>query len=159
MPNFAMPNLDALLTTLSYEWLLIAGRAVMLAGALMLFAWAFARWRRQVATDTQRVFEQLDLLQGQLHELTSTLGAVAARVEQFAEKAAAEAEMPASPVHKGYENAIRLAQRGGNADEIVNACGLARHEAELLVRLHGKEQAGGTETVPAATRKHLSIVA
>ena len=36
--------------------------------------------------------------------------------------------------------AIRLARTGAQAEEIAAACGLARHEADLVVRLHAKDR-------------------
>jgi len=40
------------------------------------------------------------------------------------------------PGQQTYGHAIRLAQRGANVDELIANCGLARGEAELLLRLH-----------------------
>src|SRR3569623_2317190 len=40
------------------------------------------------------------------------------------------------PAQQTYGHAIRLAQRGADVDELVAQCGLARGEAELLLRLH-----------------------
>src|SRR3569832_597096 len=40
------------------------------------------------------------------------------------------------PAQQTYWHAIRLAQRGADVDELVAHCGLARGEAELLLRLH-----------------------
>lgn len=40
------------------------------------------------------------------------------------------------PDQRSYGHAIRLAQRGADVDELISNCGLARGEAELLLRLH-----------------------
>lgn len=40
------------------------------------------------------------------------------------------------PAQQAYGHAIRLAQRGADIDELIASCGLARGEAELLMRLH-----------------------
>ena len=40
------------------------------------------------------------------------------------------------PLEQTYSHAIRLAQKGVNVNELVESCGLARGEAELLLRGH-----------------------
>ena len=40
------------------------------------------------------------------------------------------------PLEQTYAHAIRLAQKGVNVNELVESCGLARGEAELLLRIH-----------------------
>jgi hypothetical protein len=42
--------------------------------------------------------------------------------------------------------AARLARNGADADELVANCGITRHEAELLVRLHGANRGGEVAT-------------
>lgn len=44
------------------------------------------------------------------------------------------------PAQQSYGHAIRLAQRGADVDELISNCGLARGEAELLLRLHSVEK-------------------
>jgi hypothetical protein len=58
--------MSQLITSPSLELLLIAGRAVALVLGLLTFAWAFRHWRRAAMRDTQRVFEQLDLVRSEL---------------------------------------------------------------------------------------------
>ena len=40
------------------------------------------------------------------------------------------------PMQQTYAHAIRLAQRGADVNDLVENCGLARGEAELLLRVH-----------------------
>ena len=40
------------------------------------------------------------------------------------------------PLEQTYAHAIRLAQKGVDVNELVESCGLARGEAELLLRVH-----------------------
>jgi hypothetical protein len=40
------------------------------------------------------------------------------------------------PMEQTYAHAIRLAQKGADISELVESCGLARGEAELLLRVH-----------------------
>ena len=58
--------MSQLFTLPSLELLLIGGRAVGLLAGLLIFAWAFRHWRRASMRDTQRVFEQLDLVRSEL---------------------------------------------------------------------------------------------
>ena len=44
------------------------------------------------------------------------------------------------PIEQTYSHAIRLAQKGVAVDELVENCGLARGEAELLLRVHRAQQ-------------------
>lgn len=44
------------------------------------------------------------------------------------------------PMEQTYAHAIRLAQKGANINELVENCGLARGEAELLLRVHHVQQ-------------------
>jgi hypothetical protein len=40
------------------------------------------------------------------------------------------------PFEQTYAHAIRLAQKGADIEQLVEECGLARGEAELLLRIH-----------------------
>lgn len=155
----------------SLELLLIACRAVALVGAICVLGWSFSRWRRSMARDTQRVFEQLDLIQGELHGLAESVTVIAGRLEALNDKITTSAQM--APVQgtsgpRAYESAIRLAQRGLLSEDLIAQCGLSRHEADLLVRLHGRNeentrtQADGTGvgevTDVAPPRKRLAVV-
>jgi hypothetical protein len=44
------------------------------------------------------------------------------------------------PIQQTYAHAIRLAQKGAGVDDLVENCGLAQGEAELLMRLHRVER-------------------
>jgi Protein of unknown function (DUF2802) len=166
IPVLSIPQLPF---PVSLELLLIAGRAVALVGALCVFAWGFSRWRQSMARDTQRVFEQLDLIHGELHGLAEAAAVIASRLDALNDKVAMNMQL--APVQgtsgqRAYENAIRLAQRGVSPDDLVSQCGLSRHEADLLVRLHGRSDersrsqaeersADDGATVP---RKRLAVV-
>lgn len=160
MPTWTLPfSFEQLPFPVSLELLLIAGRAAALVGALLVFAWAFSRWKKTQERDTQRVFEQLDLIQGELHALTEAMNTLGTRLAGLDEKVATQSELTSVQAARprGYENAIRLAQQGATIDEIVTGCGLARHEVELLVRLHGKSTP--TEGAASPARAKLSVVA
>jgi len=46
-----------------------------------------------------------------------------------------------SPVNQPYEQAIRMAQTGATVEEIVQACGLSKSEAELVTMMHRLDKA------------------
>ena len=43
------------------------------------------------------------------------------------------------PVEQTYAHAIRLAQKGADVKQLIENCGLARGEAELLLRVHNTQ--------------------
>lgn len=45
------------------------------------------------------------------------------------------------PGMQNYNQAIDMVQRGADVDEVMRRCGLLREEAELLIRLHGNNEA------------------
>jgi hypothetical protein len=48
------------------------------------------------------------------------------------------------PMEQTYAHAIRLAQKGVGVNDLVENCGLARGEAELLLRIHRVQQETAT---------------
>lgn len=140
----------------SLELILIGGRAVLLLLAFAGFAWAFRRWRKAAERDTQRVFEQLDLILGELREVASRIDAqpvqpsAPAGVDAAARFAIAP---PAGP--RGYEVAVRLAKNGASREELISSCGISRHEADLLLRLHGAKR-GESQTSEAKAEEQSS---
>jgi hypothetical protein len=138
----------------SLELLLIAGRAVALVLGLLIFAWAFRHWRRAASRDTQRVFEQLDLVRSELLIMKEVMHHSAHRTDTVpANRGAAHYTMPATHntsrllatpngAARGYETAARMARNGAGKDELIRSCGTTSHEAELLVKLHGQRRTG-----------------
>jgi hypothetical protein len=125
------------------EWQFFAARAALLAIALLLFAFAFGRWRRAGRRDMQELFAQLQESRGQTHslaelaqQLASQIAALQTRIEdrQLLQAAAAGGSQ------RGYELALKLASHGADPADIVSATGVTRHEAQLLSRLHNPER-------------------
>lgn len=110
---------------------------VLLAAALGMVAWQMRSLRQATALDTQRVFEQLDLIRGELLMLSDRLDVMQTTRPPAVERpVTAPAPMSAGPGPRGYEVAARLARSGATCDELMSGCGLSRHEAELLLRIH-----------------------
>jgi hypothetical protein len=124
----------------SLEIVLIAGRALLLIGAFWVFALAFIRWRRADEKNAQRLYAQLDRAFAEVRSLHETIAVMNGRLELLAERSNADARLaPAGAIgaQRGYDLAARLAKNGSPIDDLISSCGLTRHEAELLTRLHG----------------------
>jgi hypothetical protein len=123
----------------SLETVLIAVRAVMLIGAFWVFALAFTRWRRADERDSQRLHVQLERAFAEMRSLHETVSVMSARMEAMSERA--ETDSRRAPVggtgaQRGYDLAMRMAKNGSAVEDLVSSCGITRHEAELLTRLH-----------------------
>jgi hypothetical protein len=158
---------------LSFELVLIAGRAIVLLVSLLILAAAFVHWRRDAARDSLRMFEQLDLIRLELLLLTERMGSqaqVATTAKQHASDSPRISTTSGTSSSRGYELAARLARGGATCEELIRSCGLSRHEAELLLRLHTADTAhikvdkhpvdnkGDKPPVGEERRAHLSIV-
>src|SRR3989304_3069374 len=53
------------------------------------------------------------------------------------------------PANRAYHQAIRLIRNGADIDEVMDACGLVRTEAELLIMLHRGDK-GNPKIPPSA---------
>jgi uncharacterized protein DUF2802 len=126
----------------SLETILIAIRGMVLIGAIWVFAMAFSRWRRSDERATQALHAQLERAFTELRSLHETVSVMSARLESFGERAEVEPKMspPATlSAQRGYDVATRLAKQGATVEDLVANCGITRHEAELLNRLHGSK--------------------
>jgi len=124
----------------SLETVLIALRGAALIGALWVFGLAFTRWRRADERQAQCVSAQLERAFVEMRSLHETVSVMSARIEALSERADADSRLaPASAAgaQRGYDLAARLARNGAGVEELVASCGITRHEAELLSRLHG----------------------
>ncbi len=127
----------------SLATILIAGRAAMLIGAFWVFALAFIRWRRADERDAQRLHAQLERSFAEMRSLHETMSVMSARLEAVSERVESESRLApagAAGSQRGYDLATRLARNGAGVEELVASCGVTRHEAELLSRLHGMKR-------------------
>lgn len=124
----------------SLETVLIAIRGMVLIGAIWVFAMAFTRWRKNDERATQALHAQLERAFTELRSLHETVSVMSARLDAFTERAEVEPKLPATlSAQRGYDVATRLAKQGASVEDLVSNCGITRHEAELLTRLHGSK--------------------
>lgn len=126
----------------SLEVVLIAGRALLLLGAFWIFALAFIRWRRADDLNVSNLHLMVERTFAEVRSLHETISVMNARIESLSERAEMDARL--APVssgspQRGYDIATRLARNGADVSEIVANCGVTRHEAELLLRVHGAQ--------------------
>jgi len=134
----------------SLDTVLIVLRGALLIGAFWVFALAFTRWRRADERDAQRLHAQLERTFAELRSLHETVSVMSARIEAMGERV--ESEPRIAPVSvpngsRGYDLAARLAKNGADIEQLVATCGVTRHEAELLTRLHGAQKREATPAV------------
>jgi hypothetical protein len=133
----------------SLDLVLIVLRGLLLIGAVCVFALAFIRWRRADEQNTLRLQQQFERAFAEIRSLHETVTVMSARIEAMSERAEVGTRLaPASVAapQRGYDMATRLAKNGADADELMSNCGITRHEAELLVRLHGANRSGDVAT-------------
>jgi hypothetical protein len=133
----------------SLETVLIIGRATLLIGALWIFALAFIRWRRADERATAALHAQLERAFTELRSLHETVSVMSARLDSLSERSEIDSRLAPASSQRGYDVAQRLAKNGASIEQLVDNCGITRHEAELLLRLHGPR---GRETAPAAAQ-------
>jgi hypothetical protein len=121
---------------------LIVLRGAMLIGAFWVFALAFTRWRRADERDSLVLQAKFDQAFAELRSLHETVAVMNARIEAMSERAETDSRR-APPVsvltggaQRGYDLAMRMAKNGATVEDLVSNCGITRHEAELLSRLH-----------------------
>jgi hypothetical protein len=127
----------------SIDTVLIVLRGALLVGAFWVFALAFTRWRRADERDAQRLHAQLERAFAELRSLHESVSVMSARIEAMGERVDAEARIAPVSVasaSRGYDLAARLAKNGADIEQLVATCGVTRHEAELLTRLHGAQR-------------------
>lgn len=119
------------------QWQFFAGRAAMLALALLAFAWGFGRWRRAGQRDMHQVLTELQESRGETRTLSELARQLADQVAALESRLDDRSTLQqASGGQRGYELALQMARHGAARDEIVSATGVTRHEAQLLARLH-----------------------
>jgi len=115
------------------EWILLAARMALLAVTLLCFALAFNSWRKTGRRDMQSVIAETRALTELTQRLAAQVAVMQGRIEDRRELAA----VSVGSSQRGYDLALQMARNGLAPQEIANASGVARNEAQLLARLHG----------------------
>ena len=151
----------------SLETIMMIGRAALLLGAFWIFALAFSRWRRADERQMRHLCGELQRTFAEVRSLHETMAVMNARMESLSERAESDSRLaPAGAVssQRGYDLAARLVKNGADVEELVASCGITRHEAELLSRLHltkntrPKLETPAPAPQPAAGRKRGSLL-
>jgi hypothetical protein len=138
--------MSQVLSASSVELLLIAGRGIALLAGFFTLAWAFSQWRKAAISDTQRVFDQLDLVRADLLIMKESMNHSTHRNDRYQnDRYQDEPRLPpvssAMSNARGYEIAVRMARTGAHKEELMRSCGITSHEAELLIKLHRRSHA------------------
>ena len=123
----------------SLETIMLVGRGAFIFAAFWIFALAFTRWRRAEERRMQHLCNEMQRTFAEIRSLHETIAVMSARIDSLSERSEAEPRLaPAAAVgaQRGYDLAARLAKNGAGVEELVTSCGITRHEAELLTRLH-----------------------
>jgi Flp pilus assembly protein TadB len=138
-PVIAMKD-DAISTLLTVPWALpLAVLALVLAVIAILLGFKFRQNQRQYR-------EQIHSLQADMRALVSAAIGVGERVHRI-EKSLKEVSHRqqeqidhTDPGAQAYQQAIKMAQKGASAEELIEICGLTRGEADLIAMLHRMER-------------------
>ena len=117
---------------------------LLLGNIAMLFVVGGFMWslRRQQQLDTQRFEQHISALEqssGAMSKSTIGIGRRVKQLETRLQQAERHAVMPGSEDAR-FEQASRLVGMGATANDLVDNCGVARGEAELLVSLRRQVQ-------------------
>ena len=117
---------------------------IVMAGGIILLALNSFMLKRRLKKTEQRFSEMLDGLQQSRSDVgalcTGSVG-VARRLNRIEGKLRIQNERQDrlemnEPNHQVYGQAVRMAKKGADLDELVSTCGLSRGEAELIVMLN-----------------------
>ncbi|MCU0759154.1 MAG: DUF2802 domain-containing protein [Steroidobacteraceae bacterium] len=132
-----MPDLPQLTFELLYAIAAAACAGLAAAGLLGL---GRARARAAEAS-LERLRGELAALRHENGSQSATLATLAGRLDALQRQLAADARhaapAPGAAPGSAFELAIRLARGGATSEELMSACLMSRHEAELAIRLHG----------------------
>jgi hypothetical protein len=144
-----MPTLPPFSPDLLYAIGAAACAALVAAGLLAL-------WRaraRAAASAVAALARDLGAMRAENGAQSATLVALAARFDELQRQLATDARYATTPTGgataSAYELAIRLARGGAGVEELVSACMMSRHEAELTLRLHGPQNRPATARLAA----------
>jgi len=130
---------DAIAQLLASGWIPLL--AALALGLALLAILLMLRYRQELI----RSRRQLDALQSDMRALVSAAIGVGERVHRI-EKSLKEVSHrqeqidQTDPGAQAYQQAIKMAQKGAAAEELIEICGLTRGEADLIAMLHRMER-------------------
>jgi len=130
---------DTLVKLITQDWLPVL---TLLALGLAVVAITLAVKFRQVLRQSR---QRLEALQSDMRALVSAAIGVGERVHRI-EKSLKEVSHrqeqidQTDPGAQAYQQAIKMAQKGASAEELIEICGLTRGEADLIAMLHRMER-------------------
>ncbi|MGM0412949.1 MAG: DUF2802 domain-containing protein [Pseudomonadota bacterium] len=120
---------------------ILAGTLAVALLALLMAVVALVTMRRERA----RLAREAEVVRGDMRALVSAAVGVGERVmrleRQLTQLAERQDQLDLNdPAHQSYQQAIRMARRGSDMNELIEVCGLTRGEAELVTMLHRLEE-------------------
>src|SRR5687767_3671818 len=127
------------------ETIFLIGRAVFLIAAFAVAAFAFTRWRRASEIEAQHMAARIAEVHQRIADLEEGLAAIDGSLRLLTRRLDNEPHSASVPANASpsYQIAIRLARSGASHEELMEACGVTRQEAELMQRLHGPAKRPG----------------
>ncbi len=122
LTEYALPGISLLLVAV-FGMLLLSTRRTLRRQALLLKS--VKNDLRALCSSAVGVGERVGRLEGRLRQLSE-------RQDQLDLR---------EPSAQPYQQAIKLVHNGADVDEIVEACGLSRGEAELVMMMHRLDEA------------------
>lgn len=113
----------------------------LLGGMAIALVWVVRRETRQRAAALQTVQNDLRALCNASMAMGERVRQAERQLQQLAEQQKAfgarqEELQRVDETGHGYEQAIKLAQKGASVDDLMDVCGLTRGEAELVAMVH-----------------------
>jgi hypothetical protein len=120
---------------------ILAGALALALVALLVAVVVLVAMRRERA----RLAREAEVVRGDMRALVSAAVGVGERVmrleRQLTQLAERQDQLDLNdPAHQSYQQAIRMARRGSDMNELIEVCGLTRGEAELVAMLHRLEE-------------------
>ncbi|SFD08326.1 Protein of unknown function [Thiohalospira halophila DSM 15071] len=120
---------------------ILGGALALSLVALVMAVVALLAMRRE----RTRLAREAEVVRGDMRALVSAAVGVGERVmrleRQLTQLAERQDQLDLNdPAHQSYQQAIRMARRGSDMNELIEVCGLTRGEAELVTMLHRLEE-------------------
>ena len=120
------------------HWLLLLGAVAALLVLLVVFLMLRLRLREQedalLRQEVARLRDDLGALCSGAVGVSERVARIEGKLQRVSERQ--EQMESATPESQPYDQAVELARKGANAEELVKQCGLTKGEADLVVMMH-----------------------